>query len=283
MHCVLQLLREPVVRGVAGLCGASARPASGRHRAHVQPRQPRRAPGGVHRGSHLHAARRREDDHLGVGARRPDVADRRVCSARKRCAPRPGSGLADRQLHERALQRDAGQSAPDDHARPNPGPHELRHAVHRLGNDPARRSARRSARHLGRLEGDADHRRNRLLPAVPPGAVLAGPLDRQDAGARGGRRRSSSTHCWPTRPRSRSSRRGPDAPAVADQGRARLSLRLVGVRVRRLGDLHRARRVDEGPDRTATRLQASCSSRWRCRHCSRRSRDCWSTGCRGGR
>src|SRR6185312_8048519 len=58
----------------------------------------------------------------------------------------------------------------------------------------------------------------------------------------------SSTHCWPTRLRSRSSRRRPDARVVADQGRARLSLRLVGLRLRRLGDLHRALRVDEGPD-----------------------------------
>ena len=162
-----------------------------------------------------------KDDHLGVGARRPDVADRRVCSARKRCAPRPGSGLADRQLHERALQRDAGQPAPDDHARPNPGPHELRHAVHRLGNDPARRSARRSTRYLGRLEGDADHRRNRLLPAVPAGAVLAGPLDRQDAGARGGRRR---------RPRPTAGR-GDRAHARADEDLMRQLLRIRNARV----------------------------------------------------
>ena len=116
------------------------------------------------------------DVAAGVEAlRRGPHHDRDDVHLRHRRLPRPaGAGglpvpvpdrvAPDLLVRDRRLQHHAGQPAPGDRAQADSGPHELGHALPRLGNDSARIDDGRGAGHDDRAAADAVRRRRRSAP-----------------------------------------------------------------------------------------------------------------------
>ena len=75
-------------------------------------------------------------------------------------------------VRDRRLQHHAGQPAPGDRAQADSGPHELGHALPRLGNDSARNDDGRGAGLDDRAAADAVRRRRRRTPLNAPDSPL---------------------------------------------------------------------------------------------------------------
>ncbi len=136
----------------------------------------------------------------------PDDASRRPGAGRKRGDSSDRRLAARLRVHDRRLQHRPGELPPGDMSASAPGSHELGDALHGLGHDPVRRTARRCACNMDRPARDDRRRRRRRRARLPLAPALAPTSPAGDARAdrRHARSRRSPRkryrHCVPELP-----------------------------------------------------------------------------------